>query len=74
MTDLQAQAIERRLERIESLLSRLLDLPTHYVIPQGIDNDTARLVALARQDRGAAIAETKRIAKKFMRNGGSKKP
>ena len=61
MTDL-----ERRLDRIESLLQQLLQqsggVPSPP-IPDGVGHNQARLMALARQDRAAAIAEARRLSR-----------
>lgn len=57
--------IERRLVRIEELLAQLLEQTAQrsLTLPQGMSSQTARLIALARHDRAASIAESKRIVK-----------
>ncbi len=58
--------IERRLERIESLLERLLKqsgCSTSPPIPDGISHGSARIMALARHDRDAAIKEARRLSR-----------
>ena len=58
--------IERRLERIEALLehmSRQLGCVQSPPIPDVVSQGTARIMALARQDREAAIQEAKRLSR-----------
>ena len=59
-------AIEARLERIESMLARLVG-QQEPAPPAGMSPDAARLISLARHDREAAIAEAKRLAREHTR-------
>jgi len=72
MTEVQAQSIEQRLANIEALLARLVDQQGIHLPPPEIDDNSDRLCALARRDPAAAIAESKRIAQKFMKSGRKK--
>ena len=58
--------VERRLDRIESLLEQLLQQSgclSSPSIPDGVGQSQARLMALARQDRAAAIEEARRLSR-----------
>ncbi len=57
--------IERRLDRIESLLERLLQQSGSIAppIPEGVSHGSARIMALARHDRDAAIKEARRLSR-----------